>query len=136
MSWSLRKKKESTFRTFILSEGNFFKICVLSPCTEYTFRIYILLHIKRHYFIHFCCLFLKSSKAFSVSLSSKSFATDFCFKEDLVPFVSSYYQKNISRSPAKTKRFSSDVFHEFAKFAQNLYLFNLGISILNLLLVC
>ena len=37
-------------------------------CIEYTFRIYILLLIKKHYFIHFCCLFLKSSKAFSVSL--------------------------------------------------------------------
>ena len=37
-------------------------------CIEYTFRIYILLHIKKHYFIHFCCLFLKLSKAFSVYL--------------------------------------------------------------------
>ena len=36
-------------------------------CTGYTFKIYILLHIKRQYFIH-SCLFLKSSKAFSVSL--------------------------------------------------------------------
>ena len=34
-----------------------------------TFRIYMFLRIKKHYFIHFCCLFLKSSKAFSVSLS-------------------------------------------------------------------
>ena len=37
-------------------------------CIECTFRIYIFLHIKKHYVIHFCCLFLKSSKAFSVSL--------------------------------------------------------------------
>ena len=29
--------------------------------------IYILLHIKKHYFIHFCCLPLKSSKTLSVS---------------------------------------------------------------------
>ena len=36
---------------------------------EYAFRIYIPLHIKKHYFIHFCCLFLKLSNAFSVSLS-------------------------------------------------------------------
>ena len=26
------------------------------------------MHIKKHYFIHFCCLFLKSLKTFSVSL--------------------------------------------------------------------
>ena len=31
-------------------------------CIKYTFRIYILLHIKKHYFTYFCCLFLKSSK--------------------------------------------------------------------------
>ena len=37
-------------------------------CIEYTSRIYILLLIKKHYSIHFCCLFLKSSKAFSISL--------------------------------------------------------------------
>ena len=36
--------------------------------TKYTLRIYILLPIKKYYFIHFCCLFLKSWKAFSVSL--------------------------------------------------------------------
>ena len=55
---------------FILSKGNFFKACVLSnpKFTEQAFRIYILLQVKNHYFIHYCCLFLKSSKAFSVSL--------------------------------------------------------------------
>ena len=41
---------------------------VLNILSEY---MYILLHIKKHYFIHFCCLFLKLSKAFSVSLSVK-----------------------------------------------------------------
>ena len=30
---------------------------------------YILLHIKKHYFIHICCLFSKSLKAFSVAFS-------------------------------------------------------------------
>ena len=71
MSWSSRKKKEGIFLKFILSEVNFFKIYVFYfnvQYIKYTFRIYILLHIKKHYFIHFCCLFLKSSKAFSVSL--------------------------------------------------------------------
>ena len=36
-----------------------------------TFRIFMLLRIKKHYFIQFCCLFLKLSKAFTVSLKSK-----------------------------------------------------------------
>ena len=43
-------------------------------CTECTFRIYILLHIKNCYFIHFFCLFLKLSEAFSVSLRLSNFA--------------------------------------------------------------
>ena len=55
MSWCSGKK----IRKFV------FYLIVL--CIEYTFRIYILLHIKEHYFIPFC-LFLKSSKTFSVSL--------------------------------------------------------------------
>ena len=38
---------------------------VLNNLSEY---IATLLHIKKHYFIHFCCLFLKSLKAFSVSI--------------------------------------------------------------------
>ena len=39
-------------------------------CIEYTFRIYILLHIRKHDIIHFCCLLLKSLKAFTVSLKT------------------------------------------------------------------
>ena len=35
MSWSSRKKKEGIFVPFILSEGNFFKICDLSQCIVY-----------------------------------------------------------------------------------------------------
>ena len=35
MSWSSRKKKRAFFVPFILSEGNFIKICVLSQCTAY-----------------------------------------------------------------------------------------------------
>ena len=66
-----KRKKRIFFVPFILSEGNFFKVCVLSPFIVYWIHfqnIYILLHIKKHYFIHFRCLFLKSSKAFNVSL--------------------------------------------------------------------
>ena len=39
------------------------------------------------------------------SLSSKSFAKDFCFNEGLPTFVSSLLSKNTLRSPAKTIRF-------------------------------
>ena len=35
MSWRPRKKKEGFFVTFIVSEENFLKICVLSQCTAY-----------------------------------------------------------------------------------------------------
>ena len=35
MSWNSRKKKEGIFCTVILSEGNFFNICVLSQCIVY-----------------------------------------------------------------------------------------------------
>ena len=57
MSWSSRKKREGIFVPFIFFVGYCFNICFLSQ---------ILLHIKKHYFIHFRCLFLQSSKAFSV----------------------------------------------------------------------
>ena len=35
MSWSSRKKKRAFFVPFILSEGSFFKIYVLSQCIAY-----------------------------------------------------------------------------------------------------
>ena len=65
MSWSQRKKKEGIFCTVYLVTFVFY---LNVQCIEYTFRKYILLHIQKYYLIHFCCLFLKSSKAFSVSL--------------------------------------------------------------------
>ena len=61
--------RESKKRTFLYClfypNANFsrFVFYLNVYCTEYTFRI------CNHYFIHFCCLFLKSLKAFSVSLS-------------------------------------------------------------------
>ena len=69
MSWSSRKKKRAFFVPFVLSEGNIFKICVLYQYIHSvlnTLSIYVLLHIKKHYFLHFCCMFLKSLKAYSV----------------------------------------------------------------------
>ena len=59
------RKKSACFVTFLLSEGNFFNICVLYLCIVYWMNfhdVYILLHIKQHY------LFFKSSKVFGVSL--------------------------------------------------------------------
>ena len=53
-----KRKKEGIFYMFYLSLW----------WIDYTFRIYMLLHIKRYYFIHFCCLFLKSSEAITVFL--------------------------------------------------------------------
>ena len=35
MSWSSKKKKKTFFVPFILSEGKFFKICVLYQCIVY-----------------------------------------------------------------------------------------------------
>ena len=35
MSWNSRRKKKTFFVPFILSEGNCFKICVLSQCIGY-----------------------------------------------------------------------------------------------------
>ena len=67
------RKKRVFFVPFILSEDNFFKdLCfmsvysVMNTLSEYTYIS------KKHYFIHFCCLFLKSSKAFIVPFSSFS----------------------------------------------------------------
>ena len=65
-----REKKESIFVPFILSERNFFNICVLSRCIVYWIHFQ-----NRHTFTHektllhtVLLLVFKSSKAFSVSL--------------------------------------------------------------------
>ena len=52
-------KKREFFVPFILSEGNFFNICVLSRCIVYWihFQTYMVLHIKKHYFMHFFAYF-------------------------------------------------------------------------------
>ena len=70
------RKKSTLFVSFILSEENFLNICfvsmysVLITLPEYTY-FYIW---KKHYFINFCCLLLKPSKAFSVSLMNHNHA--------------------------------------------------------------
>ena len=68
MSWISLKKKRGFFVPFILSEGIFFGICfismynVLNTLSEYT---YFYISKKNTLFY----LFLKSSKAFCVSLN-------------------------------------------------------------------
>ena len=66
MSWSSQKKIEGIF--LLLA---FFKVCVLSQCIVYWihFQNIHTFTYQEHYFIHFCCLFLKLSKAFSISLT-------------------------------------------------------------------
>ena len=89
VSWSSRKKKKRHFLYCLFclkerktnSEGifwnnfwrKFFNIYVLSQCIVYWIQFHNIhnLHIKKHYFIHFFCLFLKLSKTLSVSLSAK-----------------------------------------------------------------
>ena len=65
------KKKRAFFVPFLLSEGNFFNICVLSQCIVYWIHfqnIHTFTYQKTLLHTLFY-LFLKSSKAFSVSLS-------------------------------------------------------------------
>ena len=100
MSWSSRKKKQDVFCTVYFVQRNFFNICIYLNVQriEQTFRIYIVLHIKKHYFNTPFCLFLKLSKAFSVSL-------EYFFREvlsyaklclDCTPFVETFFMVQIS----------------------------------------
>ena len=94
----VRERKKGIFVPFILSKGNFLRfVFYLSvQCIEYTFRIYILLHFKKYYFIHFCCLFLKKTKAFSVSLSHFNLIWSFfCQSVELYPFFSQIWSFSI-----------------------------------------
>ena len=65
----MRKKKQGIlYRLFWTKEiflTYLFYLNVL--CIKYTFKIYILLHIKNDYFIHFLACLFKSSRAVGVS---------------------------------------------------------------------
>ena len=72
---ALERKQRAFFVSFVLSEGNLFNISVLSQCivcTEYTFRIFILLHIKKQYFIHFFLLDFKIVKSLQCILNGRA----------------------------------------------------------------
>ena len=75
MSWSSRKKKEAIFVPFLfLSKRKFFNICVLSQCIVYWiyfWNIHTFTYQKTLLHTLFR-LFLKSAKAFSVSLKNSS----------------------------------------------------------------
>ena len=55
IKWSLQKNKYDIFVQLILSKDFFFdNLCFISMYSVFnTFKIYILLYIKKHYFVHF-----------------------------------------------------------------------------------
>ena len=71
MSWSSRKKKEDIFCTVYSVRRKFFNICAFSQCIVYRIHFQnVLTFTYQKALLHtLFCLFLKSSKAFSVSLS-------------------------------------------------------------------
>ena len=86
-SWSLRKKKEGIFVSFMLSEEYFFNICVLSQYIVYWIyfqNIHTFIYQKSLLHPRFC-LFLKSPKAFSVPLRN------IYFKEHLSMAASAFF---------------------------------------------
>ena len=77
MSWSLQQK--NFFVLFILSEGNFLSICVLSQCIVYWIHfqnIHTFPYQKTLLHTLFC-LFLRLLKAFSVSLNINVYKISF-----------------------------------------------------------
>ena len=96
LRWNSPKKKEGIFCTVYFLTFVFYRNV---QWLEYTFGIYILLHIKKHYFINFCCLFLKSLKAFSVSLNRK-ITQKFIRKCQIVL----YHLKNTQNNPKSPKQ--------------------------------
>ena len=72
MSWSPWKKKEGILLCLLFCPKDILlNICVLSQCIVYGIHfqnIHTFAHQKAYYFMHFCWLFLKLSKAFSAYL--------------------------------------------------------------------
>ena len=64
----VKEKKSAFFVTFILFKRNFFQhLCFISMYSVFN-KLSEYIYFWIYFFIHFCCAFLKSSKAFSVSL--------------------------------------------------------------------
>ena len=70
MSWGAKEKRRHFLYCSFCPKGVFSEICVLSLCIVYWIHVQNIhtFTYQKHYFIHFCCLFLKLLKAFSVSL--------------------------------------------------------------------
>ena len=67
------RKNATFFVTFLLSEGNFFNISLLSPSIVYWINFqnkYTFTYQKKHYFIHFWYLQLKLLKVLSASFKN------------------------------------------------------------------
>ena len=78
MSWSSRKKKEDIFCTvYFLRRKYFYNICILSQCIVYLIHFQnIHIFTNQKTFLHtLFCLFLKLSKALSVSSNGSGIGT-------------------------------------------------------------
>ena len=95
MSWSSRKKKSAVFATFILSEGNFFNVCVLSQCIVYCIsfqNIYTFTYQKSLLHTPFL-LVLKWWKALNSTLIQKNAMRFLCNRHQVSRF---FADRNIS----------------------------------------
>ena len=66
MSWGSQKKKKKGIFCTLFCRKEFFLTNVFYlnvQCIKYTFRIYIHLHIKKHYVIHFFVYFQNRRKS-------------------------------------------------------------------------
>ena len=64
---------------------NFFKhSCFISMFSVFNKLSEHILHIIKHYFIHFCCLFLKTLKAFRVSLRRSIYQSHYVYFTTLI----------------------------------------------------
>ena len=70
--WWVGARERRIFLHRLFVQKEFFNVCFISMYSVLNklSKIYILFHFKKHHPVHFGCLFLKLSKAFSVSLTS------------------------------------------------------------------
>ena len=90
MSYSSRKKKKTFFLPFILSKGNFIKICVLSQCIVYWIHfqnIHTFTYPKILLHAHLLLVY-KIDESLSVSLSHFNLAWSFSANPWILPLFS------------------------------------------------
>ena len=126
MSWSSRKKQECIFCNVFFPKGIFltFLFYLNVKCIEWIFRTYILLHNKKHDFIHFCSLFLTPCYIHPRVFCTKKGAIAGVSCEFYALFQKSYsiehLQSGISDSDTLAQVFS----FEFCKNLKNTFLWN------------